>query len=127
AEGWDTHVLEDLARFKALVIGPGLGRTDATGRSVRRVIADAPLPIVVDADGLYALGDTGGAAEAVGARRGRATVMTPHDGELSRLMGRKVGADRIGAAREAAATTGATVLLKGSTTVVADPDGATFV
>jgi NAD(P)H-hydrate epimerase len=61
------------------------------------------------------------------AGRGHPTVLTPHDGEFAGLAGAAPGADRIGAARELASTTGATVLLKGPTTVVAAPDGRVLV
>jgi NAD(P)H-hydrate epimerase len=77
---------------------------------------------VVDADGLVALGDTRAAAAIIGARDS-ATVLTPHDGEFARLAGERPSADRIGAVRELAQATGATVLLKGPTTVVGAPDG----
>src|SRR5205823_6493052 len=106
----------------ALVVGPGLGRDQATAAAVQSLLAAAPCPVVVDADGLWALGD-GGAAAAVVSRRVGPTVLTPHDGEFAGLAGAPPGPDRIGAARGLAARTGATVLLKGSTTVVAEPDG----
>jgi NAD(P)H-hydrate epimerase len=120
--GWDECVLDELDRFKALVVGPGLGRDDEQAAAIRRLLAAADVPAVVDADGLYAFGDAAQAAEILG-RRSRPTVLTPHEGEFAHLTGEKVPPDRLGATRELAATTGATVLLKGSTTVVADPDG----
>jgi len=121
-EGWDVRVLDELDRFKALVVGPGLGRDTEQGAAVRGVVARAPTAAVVDADGLYALENVDRAAEVVGARS-HATVLTPHDGEFAHLAGEKVGADRLDATRQLASRTGATVLLKGSTTVVADPAG----
>jgi hydroxyethylthiazole kinase-like uncharacterized protein yjeF len=120
--GWDERVLDELDRFKALVVGPGLGRDDEQAAAIRRLLAAADVPAVVDADGLYAFSDAAQAAEILG-RRSRPTVLTPHEGEFAHLTGRKVPPDRLGAARDLAATTGATLLLKGSTTVVADPDG----
>jgi NAD(P)H-hydrate epimerase len=117
---WVEQVLADLARFRVLVIGPGLGRDGAVAAAARRLIAAAPIPVVVDGDGLFALGDGACLSE----RRDRVTVLTPHDGEFSRLAGSGPGDDRMGAARQLAQRSGATVLLKGSTTVVADPDGA---
>jgi len=122
AEAWETAVVDDSTRARALVIGPGLPRTDATRDAVRRLLAASPLPAVVDADGLYALGGRDEAARVLGDRR-PPTVLTPHDGELARLRGSVPGPDRLGEARELAAALGATVLLKGSTTVVADPGG----
>ncbi|HEX7276899.1 MAG TPA: NAD(P)H-hydrate dehydratase [Acidimicrobiales bacterium] len=121
--GWEDDVLDDLGRAKALVVGPGLGRSDATAAAVRRLAACAPVPLVLDADGLFAVGT---AEEAVTVLAGRtaATVLTPHDGEFSRLTGARPGGDRVAAARDLAARTRATVLLKGPTTVVADPTGA---
>ena len=122
AEGWADAVLADLGRFGALVVGPGLGRSAATVAAVQRVVAGAPVPVLVDGDGLFALGTADEAAALVRGRE-HPTVLTPHDGEFARLTGGPPAADRLGAARAAAATTGATVLLKGSTTVVAEPGG----
>jgi hydroxyethylthiazole kinase-like uncharacterized protein yjeF len=121
-EGWDDNVLAELDRFKAVVVGPGLGRTDEQGAAVRGLASRAETPVVIDADGLYALEDIEHAAEVITARS-HPTVLTPHEGEFARLSGDKVGADRLEATRRLSAGTGATVLLKGSTTTVADPDG----
>ncbi|MEA2703376.1 MAG: ADP-dependent NAD(P)H-hydrate dehydratase / NAD(P)H-hydrate epimerase [Actinomycetota bacterium] len=127
AEGWDPMVVADSGRVKALVVGPGLGRSDDTAAAVRRLLAATPtVPVLVDADGLYSLG-TAAQATAVLAERTASTVFTPHEGEFARLTGSAVGPDRIGAVRELAASTGATVLLKGSTTVVASPDGEVLI
>ena len=120
--GWDDRVLDELDRFKAVVVGPGLGRTDEQGAAVRGLVSRAPTAAVVDADGLYALDNVDQAAHVIG-RRSAPTVLTPHDGEFAHLAGEKVGADRIDATRRLASATGATVLLKGSTTTVANPEG----
>jgi hydroxyethylthiazole kinase-like uncharacterized protein yjeF len=122
AEGWDEEVAADLDRMKAVVLGPGLGRSDATAAAVRRLLAVAPVPVVVDADALYALGSLDDPIRFLRKRPGP-TVLTPHDGEFKRLAGCPPGARRISAVRHLAFTTGATVLLKGSTTIVADPEG----
>jgi NAD(P)H-hydrate epimerase len=120
--GWQEHVPQDAERSRALVIGPGLGRDERTGPAVRETLARTPLPAIVDADGLFALGDAATAAEVV---RGRdqPTVLTPHEGEFARLAGARPGPDRLEAVRDLAGRTGATVLLKGATTVVAEPGG----
>ena len=125
AEGWDSHIA-DLDRMKALVIGPGLGRSDATAAAVRRLLATAKVPVVVDADALYALGSLDDPVRFLRTRPAP-TILTPHDGEFSRLVGCPPGPRRISAVRHLAFTTGATVLLKGSTTVVADPSGDVLV
>ena len=124
ATGWASDVVAGLGRFGALVIGNGLGTTDEARDNIRQVVAAAAgrgLPTVVDADGLTALG--------VEASRfvGPSTVLTPHDREYARLAGHAPGSDRIAAARELAATTGAVVLLKGGATVIASPDGDVLV
>ncbi len=122
-EGWDADVVAgDLDRMKAVVMGPGLGRSDATAAAVRRLVATATLPMVLDADALFALGSLDDPPRFLRKRPGP-TVLTPHDGEFSRLAGCPPGPRRISAVRHLAFTTGATVLLKGSTTIVADPAG----
>ncbi len=108
---------------QAVAIGPGLGTTDEAGALVRRFLKETELPAVVDADALNALG---GHAEVLARRRGRATVLTPHPGEMARLCGLSVAevqADRVGVAVRFAREHGVVVLLKGARTVVAAPDG----
>lgn len=113
------EVLDGLERFRAMAIGPGLGTDERTVTAVRTLVAEAPVPVLVDADGLNALaGDLGPLRG-----RGAPTVLTPHAGEFARLIGDEIGPDRLLASRELAADTGAVVLLKGSTTVIADPSG----
>ncbi|MBK9179583.1 MAG: NAD(P)H-hydrate dehydratase [Acidimicrobiales bacterium] len=127
AVGWDAAVLEELPRCHALVVGPGLGRAPATASAVCRAVAAAPVPVLVDGDGLVALAGAPGGSAGVLRGRGAATVLTPHDGEFARLAGGPPAADRIGAARELAARLGAVVLLKGACSVVAEPGGAVLV
>jgi NAD(P)H-hydrate epimerase len=133
ADEWVDEVTAHLRRVQALVIGPGLGDPDGIGphgtgtdSSVAKLLAGASVPTVVDADGLRALGDLDTAA-AVTKGRQAATVLTPHEGEYARLVGRPPGDDRIGDVRAVAAQTGAVVLLKGSPTIVASPDGPTLI
>ncbi|MCE2531209.1 MAG: NAD(P)H-hydrate dehydratase [Acidimicrobiia bacterium] len=116
----DWHERMDTSRFGSLVVGPGLGRDPQTASAVRALVTRATVPLVLDGDALAALG--GDAAAALAAARAP-VVLTPHDGEYELLAGQRPGADRLAAARALAAA-GATVLLKGSTTVVAAPDGA---
>ncbi|HXY45977.1 MAG TPA: NAD(P)H-hydrate dehydratase [Acidimicrobiales bacterium] len=122
-EGFEAEVLEEIGRFRALVVGPGLGTAEATATAVRVLVSLAGVPTVVDADGLTALGGAEEAAEVIRAREGAPIVLTPHDGEFARLSGAAPGTDRIGDVRRLASRTGAIVLLKGSTTIVAAPDG----
>ncbi|MCD9625506.1 NAD(P)H-hydrate dehydratase [Rhabdothermincola sp. EGI L10124] len=124
ASGWGGEVLGDLDRFAAVVVGNGLGTSPEMRAEIRSVVAGAAaqgVPTVVDADGLTALGSDAG--ELVGP----ATVLTPHDGEFARLAGEAPGADRLASARALAERTGAVVLLKGPSTVVAHPDGRVLV
>ena len=140
AEAWSGDVLGMAERCKALVVGPGLGRGEETGSEVRRVVAESPVPVVIDADGIFALGGAERLSELMTARRrsdeGMDTpgtrfdpdvVVTPHDGEYALLAGEAPGPDRIGAARRLSRRCGAAVLLKGATTVVASPDGRVLV
>jgi NAD(P)H-hydrate epimerase len=115
--GWGSIVLDDADRFGALTIGNGLGLDESHRAEVRQVVAEAEVPVVVDADALTLLGDRAG--EVVRPT----TVLTPHDGEFARLAGSPPGPDRFAAARALAVDLGAIVLAKGPTTVVAGPDG----
>ncbi|HEX7463844.1 MAG TPA: NAD(P)H-hydrate dehydratase [Actinomycetota bacterium] len=113
---------EVLASADAVAIGPGMTTNEETASYVRALVRSCPVPVVVDADGLNAFV---GHTDELGDRRSPA-VLTPHAGEFARLAGidaRDVGADRVGNARKLAAEVGATVLLKGSRTIVASPDG----
>jgi hydroxyethylthiazole kinase-like uncharacterized protein yjeF len=120
ASGWATAALEAAQRCAAVVVGPGLGRRPSTAAEVRRLTEESPVPVVVDADGLFALGQFDGDRSL---QPRSAVVLTPHDGEYERLTGRPPGPDRIDAARRLAAATGAVSLLKGPTTAVAGVDG----
>ncbi|MYS22853.1 yjeF C-terminal region, hydroxyethylthiazole kinase-related, partial [Streptomyces sp. DvalAA-14] len=107
----------EAGRVQAWVVGPGLGDTPDARRAVGEVL-DSQVPVLVDADGLRGLD-----ADRVRARRAP-TVLTPHAGEAAALLGwarADVEARRLEAVRSLAARFGATVLLKGSTTLVADP------
>src|SRR6478735_2949986 len=107
-------------RVQAWVAGPGLGGSSASAEAVADVLA-ADVPVLVDADGLRLMD-----AAAVRARTA-ATVLTPHAGEAAALLGvgrEEVEAGRLAAVRELAARYRATVLLKGSTTLVAEPGDA---
>ncbi len=126
ASGFDEAALDGLERCKALVLGPGLGTERPTRASVRRLVTKAPIPVVIDADGLTALGEEGTAAEVIDPRAA-ATVLTPHEGEFARLAGGPPGPDRITAVRRVAARTGAIVLLKGPSTIVADRTGRVLI
>jgi NAD(P)H-hydrate epimerase len=111
----------DLARASALAIGPGLGRSEEARTLVRSLLERCPLPAVVDADGLFGLSPVA---------RGPATVLTPHAGELARLLDSDsawVSARRLEAAARCADRFGAVVVLKGADTIVRAPDGRTVV
>ena len=108
-------VLELAQKATALAIGPGLGRGPGPQELVRRVLAELDLPTVVDADALFELEPGDWPAP---------RVLTPHEGELARLLGRDskdVAAHRVAAVREAAEKFGCVVLLKGPDTLVAAP------
>ncbi len=108
-------------RVQAWVAGPGMGTDDEARERLAAVLA-SDVPVLVDADGLTML-----AADRSLLDRAAPTLLTPHAGELGRLLGADPGeveARRLEHARRAAAEFGATVLLKGSTTVIASPDEA---
>jgi NAD(P)H-hydrate epimerase len=124
--GWsEDDAVETIAaaaeRATALAIGPGLGRGAGRRELVRALLERIDLPAVVDADALFALEPLSRPAR---------TVLTPHAGELARLLGRDaawVAAHRLEAVQAAAERHGATVLLKGPDTLVGSPGGAVIV
>jgi len=118
-----TGSVSDAGRVQAWVVGPGLG-TGSEGRAAVRHALGAGVPVCVDADAITLLATD----EVLWDARdpGVPVVLTPHDREFARIAG-DVGTDRVAAARRAAAKLGATVLLKGHSTVMADPDGAVLV
>jgi ADP-dependent NAD(P)H-hydrate dehydratase / NAD(P)H-hydrate epimerase len=117
-----TDDISAAGRTQAWAIGPGIG-TDDGGRALLAAVLDRDVPLCIDADGVTLLGVHDDLRAGVA---GRPVVITPHDREFARVAG-EVGADRIAAARRAAATLQVTVLLKGNATVVADPDGRALV
>jgi hydroxyethylthiazole kinase-like uncharacterized protein yjeF len=108
-------------RVQAWAVGPGLG-TDDTGATALWFALDTDLPVIVDADALTILA----AHPDLVADRTAPTVLTPHAGEFARLAGAPPGDDRVGATRRLADTFGATVLLKGNVTVIAEPGGPVY-
>jgi NAD(P)H-hydrate epimerase len=115
-------VLAATERAAAVALGPGMGRWDGAPELVAAVAAGVEVPLVIDADGLNALiGRLGSLRE-----RGNATVLTPHEGELGRLLeteSAQVRARRLASARQAAERSGAIVVLKGDDSIVVHPDG----
>lgn len=108
-------------RVQAWVVGPGIG-TDAAAADLVADVLGTDVPVIVDADGITLLAKR----PELGRDRRAPTVLTPHDREFERIAG-DIGDDRLGAARRAADELGATVLLKGSATIVAAPAGRSYV
>lgn len=110
-----------------LAVGPGLGTHPETQNFVRTIVRHTCLPIVLDADGLNAFAEK---ADELNRRETRFLAITPHPGEMSRLLNsstKTVQEDRIKTAQEAARRWNAHVILKGSHTVIAGPDGQIFI
>lgn len=117
------RLLELCADADVIALGPGVGTEPETVDAVRRIVDEASAPMVIDADGLNAF--AGSVDLLAGADPSR--ILTPHPGEMARLLGSStadVQADRAGAARDLVDRTGATVLLKGYRTLVCSPTGA---
>jgi NAD(P)H-hydrate epimerase len=117
-----SQVVERASRADAFVLGPGLGRSDGALEFARTAAREVKLPMVLDADGLNAHAGSLGSLAA----REAPTVLTPHAGELARLLdtdSAAVGARRLQSVRRAAVQARAIVVLKGDDTLVAEPDG----
>jgi NAD(P)H-hydrate epimerase len=114
-------ILERAQRSGCVVLGPGLGRAVHTFGLVRELAPRIEAPLLIDADGLNALGTDLGLLRV----RKAPTVLTPHAGELGRLLGcesAEIASHRLAKARLASAESGAVVVLKGDDTIVADGD-----
>ena len=119
-EDWEDHLVKsDFDRFKAVVVGPGLGKTESTRRAVINLLSAIQIPTVVDADGLYALGKQNLNPSGFGDH----IVLTPHDAEYEYLTGHRPQTNRVLDVCETATNLNTVILLKGSTTIVAHPDG----
>lgn len=109
------EILERLTKMDAVLIGPGLGQSEGTFAVVKAVLEHADCPVVLDADGITLLS---GHKDILRGRQ-RPVILTPHDGEFSRIGG-SIGPDRMESAAELARDLGCTVLLKGHRTCITD-------
>jgi len=119
-------ILRVSAEMHAVGIGPGMGVEDTTRRLIMKVLEALSCPVVVDADGLNALANAGGKIPP--GKYGR--ILTPHSGELARLLGvtvESVEADRLESALRASGQYGSIVILKGARPVIAEPGGRLFI
>jgi ADP-dependent NAD(P)H-hydrate dehydratase / NAD(P)H-hydrate epimerase len=110
-----------------LALGPGLSTHDETQQFIRLVVGQTELPIILDADGLNAFA---GIADTLNERHAAAMVLTPHPGEMARLLGitvKEVQARRLEIALEAAGRWRAHVILKGFHTILATPSGNAYI
>lgn len=120
-------LVEILQGRQALAIGPGLSQSQDTVQLVRQLLVSTDLPLVLDADGLNALA---GDLAPLSQRSGPPAVLTPHPGEMARLVGAtiaEVEADRVAVARDFAQQLQVVLVLKGAPTLVAAPDGTVSV
>ncbi|MGB9434312.1 MAG: NAD(P)H-hydrate dehydratase [Candidatus Acidiferrum sp.] len=116
-----------LKGMTVVAIGPGVGQHPETQEFVRNVVAETELPIVLDADGLNAFVGQG---DLLPKRKAKFLVVTPHPGEMARLLGSSIAQvqqDRVNTASEAAKKWNAVVVLKGFHSIIAAPNGQVFV
>jgi len=117
-------IKEKMDGCHVLAIGPGLGRSEQLTRLVCQLLSETEKPVVLDADGINALA---GHMDILDRRKGRITILTPHDGEFARIGGELAHGDRVRAARDFAVAHGCWLVLKGHRTVVAGPTGNVLV
>ena len=121
-----SDLTEFLSNKSAVLIGPGLADDEASYERVRATVAATGLPAIIDASALNAFAERAGDLNPHGLPR----VITPHPGELARLLGtdtKSIADDRISAARDAARISNCVVVVKGHQTLVAEPDGHVYV
>ncbi len=124
----DAHaeIKQALKGFDVLALGPGLSTDDETVHTIKRLLEEVELPVVLDADGLNAIQDD----TAILKKRKAPTVITPHPRELARLFNiatSEVNEDRIGFARKAAREWDSIVVLKGNRSLIASPAGIVYI
>lgn len=118
------HKLEEkLTACDVLALGPGMGREAQTEQLILELLRRMEKPVVLDADGINALA---GHIDVLDRRKGRITILTPHDGEFLRIGG-DLSAGRVGAARSFARAHGCILVLKGHRTIIATPEGNALV
>lgn len=118
------EIRDRLSGCNVLALGPGMGRSAEVTELVCTLLTEAEQPVVLDADGINALE---GHIDVLDRRRGRVTILTPHDGEFARIGGRIHDGDRLSAARTFAQEHGCYLVLKGHRTLVAAPCGNVLV
>lgn len=119
-----TEIEKRLTGCDVLALGPGLGRSASSDRLVQTLLRRTEKPVVLDADGINAIS---GHIDCLDARRGRVTILTPHDGEFVRLGGDLSHGSRVQTARDFAMAHGCILVLKGHRTVIAAPQGNVLV
>ena len=120
------QIFEDLNQYSAIAVGPGLGSDLSDGKRIKKLLEMTSRPVVLDADGLNLMQNDLEALKSAKAQ----LIITPHPGEAARLLKKttaEINGDRLGSARELAAVTGAVTVLKGAGTIVALPEGKTYV
>jgi ADP-dependent NAD(P)H-hydrate dehydratase / NAD(P)H-hydrate epimerase len=120
-------VLSGLSQADALVLGPGVTTHPSTRRLIWELVRRSPVPVILDADGINAFVPP---AEPLQNEEGQPVVITPHPGEMARLIGKKISdvqKNRLETARSCAARHHCYVILKGFQTVIAAPTGDIFI
>jgi len=120
-------IFASLGQADALVIGPGVTTQDATREAVREIVQRSTVPVVLDADGINAYSSD---AASLRNEKGQAVIITPHPGEMARLLGRTIGdvqKSRLTTAAECAEKHHCFAILKGYQTVIASPNGQIFI
>lgn len=125
---FERNGFEEIVKGKTVLgIGPGLGTHPETQKFIRKIVQETRLPVILDADGLNAFAGSG---DLLCDRQSGFLAITPHPGEMARLLGstsQSIQADRLSLALDSARRWNAHVVLKGYHSIVASPDGKTFV
>jgi NAD(P)H-hydrate epimerase len=119
-------IMSLLTGKRCMAIGPGVGTAPETKALMQRIVQDSPVPLVIDADGINCIADNTNVLKKAEAP----IILTPHPGEMARLIGKSAGEvqeDRIGCARDFAVEYNCHLVLKGARTVIAHPDEQVFI